>query len=140
MYNDVSACKTDIIQRIATANFIVPRVSDITASIIQQSPRLKYIIVPGIGYNQIDVKVATAAGIQVINCPTHNVGAVAEYTVGLIFAITRKIVEANQTLRSRQWNPWQLQGTEVRRKTLGLIGYGGIGQAVEQVAIAMGMT
>lgn len=140
VYTDVPTSEAKMVQRIEAADFIVPSVSDVTASMLRQTPRLKYIIVPGIGYDQIDVKAATAAGIRVMNCPTHNVAAVAEYTMGLIFAITRKIVEANDGLRSGHWNPWQFQGTEIRGKTLGLIGYGGIGQAVEQLAIALGMT
>jgi phosphoglycerate dehydrogenase-like enzyme len=140
VYNDVPDSESAMLQRIQSADVVVPSVSDVTASMIRHAPNLKYIIVPGIGYDQIDVKAATAAGIRVINCPTHNVAAVAEYTVGLIFAITRKIVAAHHSLQAGHWNSWQYQGTEIRGKTLGLLGYGGIGQAVAQLAIALGMT
>lgn len=139
LYDDVPSSEAEVIRRIEGADIIIPSVVDITETVIKQSSSLRYIVVPGIGYDQIAVKAATAAGIKVLNCPTHNVAAVAEYTIALIFAVTRKIVEAHLALRNGNWNPWQFQGTELKGKTLGLIGYGNTGKGVEKLAIALGM-
>ncbi|MBD2461998.1 glycerate dehydrogenase [Oscillatoria sp. FACHB-1407] len=139
-YDDIPASETELIQRIQGAELIGTAVVAITPSVIQQCPHLRYIVVPGIGYNHVDVAAATEAGIQVMNCPTNNVLAVAEFTLGLMFAITRRIVTAHGLLTQGIWDFKPLQGVELSGKKLGLIGHGAIAQAVEQRAIALGMT
>jgi phosphoglycerate dehydrogenase-like enzyme len=139
VYDDVVNDEAVIIDRIQGAELITAAWVDISERIIQSSPSLRYIVVPGVGYDNIDTQSATAAGIQVINCPTHNTAAVAEYTIALIFAITRRMFAASQSLRAGAWQTERFKGAELRGKKLGLIGYGGIGRQVEKLAIALDM-
>lgn len=138
-YDDTPGSEAATIERVQQAEIIAPSWVDISAGVIAACDRLKYIIVPAVGYDQIDVDAATQAGIAVINCPTHNADAVAEYTVGLIFAITRHMLQANLALRQQQWEPIRFKGTELRGKTLTLVGYGNSGQATGKLAAALGM-
>ncbi|MBE9178198.1 hydroxyacid dehydrogenase [Oculatella sp. LEGE 06141] len=140
IYDDTPDSDTEIIQRIAGAELITASWVDITAPIIQSNSNLKYIVVPAVGYDQVDVQAATQAGIKVINCPTHNALAVAEYTVGLILALSRQILPASAALRQGKWQPYDYLGTELKGKTVCLVGYGTIGREFATLAAALGMT
>jgi D-3-phosphoglycerate dehydrogenase len=93
-----------------------------------------------VGVDNIDVAAATAAGILVVNAPTANTIAAAELTVGLIYALSRHIPQAEASLRRGEWRRADFVGTELRGKTLGIVGLGKIGMAVAQRARAMEMT
>lgn len=139
VYNDVPKETSEIISRIKDAEIITANWIDITKDVIEAAPKLKYIIVPAIGYEWIDVKTATEKGIKVINCPTHNTSGVANLTIGLILNITRHIMQANKALKSGEWKASKYKGTEIEGKKLGLIGYGNIGKKVEVLAKKLGM-
>ena len=139
IYNDIPKTEEEIVNRIAGAELIAAAWVDITEPIIKSNPNLKYILVPGVGYDNVDVKAATEAKIKVINCPTHNIVAVAEYTLGLILIVTKKILAANTSLKAGNWNTQDYVGTELSGKKLGLIGYGNIGRKVAQLATSFGM-
>lgn len=138
IYDDIPQPE-DVIKRIAQADIITTAWVDISETIINSNPNLKYIIIPGVGYDAVDLKAATQAGVKVINCPTHNTLAVAEYTLALILVITRKLVAANLNLKSGQWQTQDYVGTELNGKTLGLIGYGNTGRTVANLAKMFGM-
>lgn len=140
LYEDIPETEAETIQRVAGAELITPSWIDITENVIQATPSLKYIVVPAVGYDQIDVRAATAAGVKVANCPTHNARAVAEFTIGLIFAVTRRLLESHLALRQGEWDPRRYQGFELQGKTLTLIGHGTIGKAVAHLAQPLGMT
>lgn len=139
IYRGVTDDEQEIIERIINAELITASWVYITEEIIKRSPTLKYIVVPAVGSDRIDISAATAAGIKVINCPTHNAAAVAEYTLGLMLAVTRRIVEANRDLNKGNWNPERYTGTELRGKQLTLIGYGSSGRLVASLAQGFGM-
>lgn len=139
IYNDIPSRDEEIIKRIAGAELITASWISVTEKIIQSTPSLKYVMLPGVGYDSVDIKAATEAGIKVINCPTHNTLAVAEYSICLILAVTRKIVAANISLRNGNWNTQAYVGTELSGKQLSLIGYGNIGRKVAQFATSFGM-
>ena len=139
IYQDIPSTEAEIIQRIAAAEIITVGWINITNSIIRNTPNLKYIIVTGVGYDNIDIKAATAAGIKVINSPKHNTLAVAEYTIALILNITKRIVPANTSLKQGNWHTQDYVGTELNGKNLGLIGYGNTAQKVAQFATSLGM-
>ncbi len=139
MYDDISASQEEILKRISGVEILIPGWIDITADFIQNTPSLKFIIVPAVGYENIDTNAASRAGITVSNCPTHNVHAVAEYTIALMFLLTRRIIEANTDLKHGEWKPAKYVGMELRGKNLGLIGYGNIGMKVAGLAKNMGM-
>ena len=139
IYNDIPDREEEIINRIAGAELISAAWVNITESVIKSNSSLEYIIVPGVGYDAIDIKAATEAGIKVLNCPTHNTSAVAEYTICLILAVTKKIVAAHNNLKNGNWNTVAYMGTELNGKKLSLIGYGNIGRKVAQLAASFGM-
>lgn len=139
LFDDIPATDDEIIRRIADAELITASWVHITAAMIQRATRLHYIVVPSVGWDHVDVEAAHAANIVVCHCPTHNALAVAEYTIGLIFAITRRLVEAHQALKQGHWDSGLYQGMELRGKTLGLIGYGTIGREVVRLAKNLGM-
>lgn len=139
MHDDIPASQEEIFKRVSGAEIIIPGWIDITAHIIQNTPSLKFIVVPAVGYENIDVTAASRAGITVSNCPTHNIHAVAEYTMALMLLVTRRIIEANTDLKNGEWRPAKYIGMELRGKTLGLIGYGNIGRRVAWLAENMGM-
>ncbi len=91
----------------------------------------------GVGYDAVDVKAATEAGVLVVNTPGAMVDAVADFTVGLIIACARKIAELDRILRAGRWD--EMTGTLVYGKTLGIVGYGQIGRAVARRVSGFGM-
>ena len=139
IYDDIPEEEEEIIKRITGAELIIVSWGSITEKIIKSTPSLKYIIVSAVGYDSIDIKAATEAGIKVINCPTHDTAAVAEYTICLILAVTRRIVEASIDLKNGKWDKQKYVGTELSGKKLCLIGYGNIGKKVSQFATSFGM-
>lgn len=103
-------------------------VDQVTARVIQAGARLKVISKHGVGVDNIDVPAATRAGIVVTGTPGANQVAVAELTVGLILALTRKIPYHDTVVKSGGWN--RLMGTELAGKTVGIVGLGRIGKEV----------
>ncbi|MEO1403116.1 MAG: NAD(P)-dependent oxidoreductase [Cyanobacteria bacterium J06635_1] len=139
-YDTVPQTEAEILARLKDADgVVVTSVTTLNAAVLSQSPRLRCIIVPGVGMDHIDLAVAHAQGIAVINCPTYNANAVAEFTIGLMFAIARHLPLAHQTLQKGRWQPQKLQGIELSNQHLVIIGAGTIGQAVAQKATALGM-
>ncbi|HET9946975.1 MAG TPA: 2-hydroxyacid dehydrogenase [Patescibacteria group bacterium] len=140
VYDDIPKDKHEIITRIQDAEIMTANWIDITEEIIDHAPsHLKYIIVPAVGYDWIHVDAARAKGIKVLNSPTHNTSAVANYTIGAIITITRQILTANTDLKQGTWKPMDYKGTEIEGKKLGLIGHGNIGQKVAELAQKLGM-
>ena len=139
IYNDVPKDTKVIVDRIKNAEVITANWIDITKEIIELSPKLRYIIVPSVGYDWIDIKTATQKGIKVINCPTHNSMAVANFVIGLMISITRQISQANNDIKEGNWQPSKFKGVEISGKKLGLVGNGNIGRKIADVAKYMGM-
>ncbi|MFW6082437.1 MAG: D-2-hydroxyacid dehydrogenase [Chloroflexota bacterium] len=107
--------------------------------LIDKATNLKAIIRAGVGLDSIDVEYAEEKGIEVRNTPAASSSAVAELTVGYLFALARPIVQATVSMREGKWEKKKLVGTELVGKTLGLIGFGRIGGLVGQKANALGM-
>lgn len=101
--------------------------------------KLKLIIRGGVGVDNIDVAYAESKGVTVRNTPAASTESVAELALGHMFALARYINIANVTIRNGQWNKKQYEGTEIAGKTLGLIGFGRIAQALARRAEALGM-
>jgi phosphoglycerate dehydrogenase-like enzyme len=139
IYQDIPTTESEIVQRISGAEIITVGWINVTSSIIKSSPSLKYIIVSGVGYDNVDITAATTAGIKVINSPKHNTLAVAEYTMALILNVTKQIIAANTSLKNGSWNTQNYLGIELNGKNLGLIGYGNIAQQVAKLATNFGM-
>ena len=107
-------------------------------------PQLKIVANVAVGYDNIDVDAAAAAGVTVTNTPGVLDRATADHTFALVLAATRRITEGDRLIRSRQpwvWGPRMLVGLDVSAgATLGILGYGRIGRAVARRAQAFDMT
>ncbi len=112
---------------------------DLPVEVMRKAPRLEAISYLGTGAaNMIDLAEAAAQGITVCNTPGYGNNAVAEHALALLFAVARDIPRLDRTLRTKGWD--QLApGFELRGKKLGLIGLGGIGARVAELAGALGM-
>ena len=115
----------------------------VDSEVMDAASNLKVISTYSVGFDHIDVEAATKRGIYVTHTPGVLTDAVAEFTICLLLAITRKILDADRTIRSGQWNkPWNpffLTGPELKGKTLGIIGMGRIGRAVAEKIKGFGM-
>ncbi len=130
-------------RRLAGKEGLICVVTDrIGPDILDAGPGLKVVANIAVGYDNIDVAAAKARGVIVTNTPNVLTEAVAEITWGLIFSITRRIVEGDRLVRRGAWKGWALDfmlGSELGGKQLGIIGRGRIGRAVAAKAAAFGM-
>lgn len=102
----------------------------ITRKIIESAGRLKIIARAGVGVDNIDVEAATDRGIMVVNAPESASITVAEHTMGIIFALARKISLADKSIKEGKWEKNKFKGVELFGKTLGIVGMGRIGTQV----------
>jgi len=113
----------------------------VTADVLEKPGRLKLIGRAGVGVDNIDVEAATRKGVVVMNTPGGNSVAVAELTLGLMLALLRYLVPAISSTKAGRWEKKRFAGGhELFRKTVGLLGFGSIGQLVAQRCIAFGAT
>lgn len=117
---------------------VISRTVELSARAILSCPTLKVISKHGVGVSNIDVESASARGIPVYVTPGANAQSVAEMTLGLMFAAARRIAWMDAQLHAGRWSRAQ-DGIELCGKTLGLVGFGQIGQRVAHVARALGM-
>ena len=118
---------------------IVSDAVSITAKVMDMTPNLRGIFVHGVGINHIDVAAATERKIFVINQPGANARSVAELTIALLLAVTKRITRADFDTRKGNWNPLDFIGLELCEKVLGVIGLGNIGRIVAEIAKGFGM-
>jgi D-3-phosphoglycerate dehydrogenase len=118
---------------------IVRSAVDVNEKILRSAPKLRVIGRAGVGVDNIDLEAATKAGIAVMNTPGANAVAVAEHTLALMLSLARHLSRADCTTRAGKWEKKSLQGTELRGKTLGIVGLGRIGMEVARRARAFDM-
>jgi D-3-phosphoglycerate dehydrogenase len=111
----------------------------VTASILEAGHKLRVVGRAGVGVDNIDVPAATRKGILVVNAPRGNIVAAAEHTVALLFAVARWIAQADASVKRGEWTRAKFVGTEVRGKTLGVIGLGNVGSEVAKRAHGLEM-
>ena len=125
---------------LADADALVVRSAvQVDDALMEHAPKLRVIGRAGVGVDNIDAEAATRRGIVVMNTPGANAVAVAELTIGLMIALARKVPAANATMHAGKWEKKNLQGTELRAKTLGILGLGRIGLEVAKRARGFGM-
>jgi D-3-phosphoglycerate dehydrogenase len=133
--------KNGLAAELADADALVVRSAvQADAALISHAPKLRVIGRAGVGVDNIDTDAATHQGIVVMNTPGANAVAVAELTLGLMISMGRSIPKANATMHAGKWDKKSLQGSELRGKTLGIVGCGRIGLEVARRARAFGMT
>ena len=118
---------------------LVRSATKVDARLLAAAPRLRIVARAGTGVDNVDVEAASARGILVVNAAGANSISVAEHACALILALARAIPSADRAMKERRWEKKQFVGTELRGKTLGIAGFGRIGQEVAQRARAFGM-
>jgi D-3-phosphoglycerate dehydrogenase / 2-oxoglutarate reductase len=111
----------------------------VDAALLEHADKLRVIGRAGVGVDNIDLDAATRKGIAVMNTPGANAVAVAEHTLGMMLAMARHLCRADALMHAGKWEKKTLQGTELRDKTLGIVGLGRIGMEVARRAKAFGM-
>jgi D-3-phosphoglycerate dehydrogenase len=130
----------ELAERIGEYDGIVIRsATKLTAELIGQATRLRAIGRAGVGVDNVDVEAATRRGIVVANAPESNVVTAAEHTMALLLALARNIPQAYASLIAGRWERSKFSGVELYEKTLGILGFGRIGQLVAHRARGFGM-
>ncbi len=134
-----------VAERAKGAAILLTNKSLIPASVIEQLPELRYIGVMATGYNVVDVAAARSRGITVTNVPAYSSASVAQLTFALILELCQGVGLHAESVRKGDWSAspdfsyWKMPLTELADKTLAIIGFGQIGQAVARIALAFGM-
>ncbi|HLH13317.1 MAG TPA: phosphoglycerate dehydrogenase, partial [Solirubrobacteraceae bacterium] len=118
---------------------VIRSATKMTAELIERATRLKAIGRAGVGVDNVDVPAATKRGIVVANAPESNVVTAAEHTMALLLALARNVPQAYASLVAGRWERSKFSGVELYEKTLGIVGFGRIGQLVAQRARGFGM-
>src|ERR1700744_4219368 len=118
---------------------VIRSATKLTADVIAAGANLKVIGRAGVGVDNVDVDAATRRGIVVANAPSSNVLSAAEHTVGLLLALARNIPQAHAALVEGRWERSKWGGVELAEKTLGILGFGRIGQQVARRGVGLQM-
>jgi len=126
-----------VAREIGSADVVITRDAGLNAAAMRAAPRLGMVASHGVGVNRIDLDQARAQGLLVTNTPDTNTRAVAEYTIGLMLALARRVLEADRAVRAGNWAFRHEAGPiELRNRTLGLAGFGTIARQVAAIAQA----
>lgn len=134
---DQARDKQNIVRAIGGAAVYITAVAPADREVIDAAPGLKYILKTGTGLDNVDIEYATEKGILVSNAPGENATSVAELAIGLMVAISRQIPQLDRQTKEGTW--FHSNGFELHGKTLGIIGFGTIGQKIANIAGAFGM-
>jgi len=135
-----SADRPRLKELIADADALVVRsATKVTRELLAAAPKLKVVGRAGIGVDNVDVPAATELGVLVVNAPTANVMSAVEHTFALLLALARHIPAADASMKRGEWDRKTFKGVELQGKTLGLVGFGKIGQRVGARARAFEM-
>ncbi|GHB54208.1 D-2-hydroxyacid dehydrogenase [Persicitalea jodogahamensis] len=135
----------DIVDRASDADIILSNKVVLSADILAQLPKLRYIGVTATGYNNVDLAAARKQGIVVTNVAGYSTSAVAQHTFSLLLGLTNHTELHSQSVRAGDWTNaadwcyWKTPLVEIAGKTIGLIGLGDIGTQVARIALAFGM-
>ena len=130
----------ELIRRIPEFDALVVRSETrVTAAVIEAGRKLRVVGRAGVGVDNIDVTAATRKGILVVNAPRGNIIAAAEHTMALLFALARWVPQADASVKRGEWTRSKFIGTEIRGKTLGVVGLGNVGSEVAKRAHGLEM-
>ncbi|MBW7573202.1 D-2-hydroxyacid dehydrogenase [Caproiciproducens faecalis] len=134
-----------VVERIGDAEAVYTNKTSITKAVLDACSNLKFIGVLATGYNVVDVKAARAKGIPVANIPTYGTDAVSQFAIALLLELCHHIGEHSDCVKKGDWTNnadwcfWNYPLVELAGKTMGIIGFGRIGQKTGQIAQALGM-
>lgn len=133
--------KPEVLAAIGSAHAVIIRSGvTIDAEVLAAAPNLKLIVRAGVGVDNVNLAEATRRGVVVMNTPLGSTITAAEYAFALLMALARNIAGGHASLGAGKWDRKSLMGIELREKTLGIVGFGRIGQAVAQRARAFEMS
>lgn len=137
--------KEEVVSRIQDAEIVFLNKTPVDAAAFDRCPKLQMIGILATGYNIVDIAAAKAHGVTVCNVPGYSTGAVVQMTFALLLEMTQQVGEHSRAVYAGQWQNcpdfcfWNAPLTELAGKSLGVVGYGAIGQAVGKVAQAFDM-
>src|SRR5580704_19102338 len=136
----VTPAAADVAAQIADADGLVVRsATKVTPALLKNAKKLRAIGRAGVGVDNVDMDAATRHGVLVMNTPGGNSVSVAEHTFALMLAVARSVPQANASIHAGKWEKSAFSGTELRGKTIGLVGLGRIGTEVAKRARALEM-
>lgn len=145
IYDHSTKDEAEIIRRIGDAEIVVANKSPISRRVLDACPNAKYITIQATGYDPIDYVYAREKGIPVSNVPTYGTASVAQFAIALLLEICghaahhSDAVHAGRWAESGEWTFWDYPMIELAGKTMGIVGFGRIGQSVGRIARALGM-
>src|SRR5205807_2011269 len=132
--------REELAERISAYDgMLIRSATKLDAELIEKATRLRAVGRAGVGVDNVDVPAATKRGIVVANAPQSNVITAAEHTMALLLALARNVPQAHGSLTAGKWERSKFSGIELYDKTLGVLGFGRIGQLVAQRAKGFGM-
>lgn len=135
----------DVVARIGDAQIVYTNKTPLTAAIFDACPQIRFVGVLATGYNVVDCEAAKAHGVTVTNIPTYGTAAVAQYVFALLLEICHHVAAHSEAVKAGEWAAcpdfcfWHHPLIELSGKTMGIIGFGRIGQNVAHIANAFGM-
>lgn len=136
--SDAAVTEEDLIEALRECQGVVLGAAPMTARVINTLPQLRVIARRGVGVDNVDLAAAREAGVQVTTTAGAVEAAVAEYVLALVLALYRRVLEGDASVRAGRWPA--LVGDSLEGSTLGIVGYGGIGRRVAELARALGMS
>src|SRR5579862_1396925 len=118
---------------------IVRSATRVTAELLEKAHRLRVVERAGVGVDNVDMDAATRRGVLVMNTPGGNAVSVAEHTFALMLALARSVPQSNAAIQAGKWEKSAFSGTEMRGKTIGLVGLGRVGMEVARRAHGLEM-
>lgn len=134
-----------ILERIGDADAVITNKTPITRATLEAKPSIRYIGCLSTGYNVVDIDAARERGIPVANVPAYSTDAVAQFVFALLLEMCHRVGHHAATVREGKWTKsadfcyWDYPLIELRGKTMGIVGFGRIGKAVANIAVAFGM-
>ena len=132
-------------ERVGDCEIVITNKTPITRELLEKKPCIKYVGVLATGYNVVDIEAARDKGVVVTNIPSYGTQAVAQYVFALLLELCHRVAHHDRRVKEGAWNKakdfcfWDYPLMELAGKTMGLIGYGRIGQATARIAKAFGM-
>lgn len=145
VYDRIPTDTQSVIKHIGDAEIVITNKTPLTKAIFDACPSIRYVGVLATGYNVVDIEAAKEKGIPVTNVPTYGTQAVAQFVFALLLDICHHVRQHNDAVKNGEWTKrgefcfWNYPLIELANKTMGIIGFGNIGQAVANLALAFGM-
>lgn len=122
-----------LLEAVADADALLVRsATTVDAEVLEAAPKLKIVGRAGVGLDNVDIATATERGVMVANAPTSNIHSACEHAISLLLSTARQIPAADKTLRDGEWKRSSFNGVEIFGKTVGIVGFGHIGQLFAQ--------